>query len=350
MDVNTTGEITETVDAAPEMDMDAAVADISEDLGLVEDSGDSGDSDSTEAKSETSTQKPDEKAEKSAKTSETSEERSDEKSSDTESTTSDSKPAPRTWRAEAAAEWDKLSPTVQAEILKREEDVFKGIESYKADANFGKMMATAVKPFASVMQQYGVNPAQQVNALLNAHYTLALGSPAEKMAILNRMITDYKIDVNAEAPYVDPEVKALREELRTLKSSVQGVNQQREAEVRNGLMQQIETFSKDPAHADFDLVANDIAALLQSGRADSLQAAYDQAIWLNPVTRAKQLERETNAKAAQAKKETEARIAAAKKATAANVTTRPKSASAAAPLGSMDDTLEAVLANIKSRS
>lgn len=342
MDVNTTGDITETVDSGSGMDMEMAVADISADLGLVDDESSVGEADSSSQ--ETSTKSVEDGSASAA------EEGKEPSAEEPDAQAADRKPAPRTWRAEAAAEWDKLSPTVQAEILKREDDVFKGIESYKAEANFGKAMAAAMKPFSGIMQQHNINPAQQVNSLLTAHYTLALGTPAEKMAILNRMITDYKIDVNAEAPYVDPEVKALREELQTLKSSVQGVNQQREAEIRNGLMQQIDEFSKDPAHADFDLVANDIARLLQSGQADTLQAAYEQAIWLNPVTRAKQLERETTARAAQAKKEAEERLANVRKATAANVTTRPKSASAAAPLGSMDDTLEAVLANIKSRS
>ena len=41
---------------------------------------------------------------------------------------------PKTWRAEALAKWETLPAEVQREVLKREEDIFKGLESYKADA------------------------------------------------------------------------------------------------------------------------------------------------------------------------------------------------------------------------
>ena len=80
-----------------------------------------------------------------------------------------------------------------------------------------------------------------------------------------------------------------------------------------------------------------------------LQEAYDKAVWLNPATRAKQIERETLAKAAEARKGAEKKAAEVRKATAANVRAKPKSASAATPLGSMDESLEATLAAIKAR-
>ena len=45
--------------------------------------------------------------------------------------------APKTWRPEAAAKFATLPPEVQQEVLKREEDIFKGLEGYKADASIG---------------------------------------------------------------------------------------------------------------------------------------------------------------------------------------------------------------------
>ena len=40
----------------------------------------------------------------------------------------DSVAPPKTWRAEAAGMWAQLPPAVQQEVLKREADIFQGIE------------------------------------------------------------------------------------------------------------------------------------------------------------------------------------------------------------------------------
>lgn len=258
-------------------------------------------------------------------------------------------PAPRTWRPEAAAEWSKLPPVVQAEIAKREEDMFRGLEGYKADAQTGKAFQQVLSPYNQIFQQYGINPVAQVNNLLQAHYQLAFGSQAEKTALIQRLISDYGVQVG-EAPYVDPQVASLQQEIAALKSNLNGMVKGQETAVRADLNKQIEAFASDPAHPDFDAVAGDIAQLLRTGQAANLQDAYDKALWLNPATRAKQIERETANRAAAAKKEAEEKAAAARKATAANVTTRPKSASAAAPQGSFEDTLNATLAAINARA
>ena len=333
MEVESHGEITETTTPAAEpsdgFDMAGAVDSIGADLGF----GETAEEPATEVV-ETSAAEPSEEPAPAA---------------DPEAPPAPATPAPRTWRPEASAEWAKLPPVVQAEIIKREEDMFRGIESYKADATFGKTMQTVIKPFEHIMQQYNINPAQQINNLLLSHYKLAFGTPEEKSAILDRIITDYGLQAPGEAPYVDPQVQALQTELQNLKSSLQGVQQQRENEVRTTLAKELDTFMKDPAHAEFETVASDIASLLQTGQAQSLQEAYDKAVWLNPVTRAKQIERETLAKAAEARKGAEKKAAEVRRATAANVRAKPKSASAATPLGSMDESLEATLAAIKAR-
>jgi len=335
MEVETHGEVTETTTADAvttadpgSFDITSAVDSIGADLGF----GETATDEVVEPVAETTTTEPAETT--------------------TETETAPTTPAstaPRTWRPEAAKDWDKLPASVQAEVLKREDDMFKGIESYKADATVGKTMAQVFQPFDALFKQYDVNPAQQVSNLLRAHYTLALGSPAEKMEIFNRMVQDYNLQSPGEAPYVDPQVQALQQELRTLKSSVQGVHQQRENEVRNALATELDAFAKDPANADFDLVAADIAALLQAGQAATLREAYDKAVWLNPAARAKQISRETARVNAEAAKAAQVKADQVRKTTAANVTTRPKFASATTPLGSMDDTLEASLARIKSR-
>ncbi len=260
-------------------------------------------------------------------------------------------PAPRTWRAEAAAEWEKLPAGVQAEILKREDDMFKGIETYKADAGLGKVIKGVLEPYIPTMQKYGLDPVVQVQNLMQAHYKLALGTPEEKASMFFQLAKDYGIQIGdqGETPYVDPQVRALQTELNGIKSSLKTQEERTVAEIRNKLTAEIDAFAADPKHTYFNEVMDDVASLLRSGAAKDLSDAYDKAIWANPLTRAKEQARLTAETAATLKKEQADKIAAAKKASAANVKVKQKAVSGTAPLGSMDSTLQETLAAINAR-
>ena len=257
---------------------------------------------------------------------------------------------PKTWRADAAAKWAAIDPLVQAEILKREEDIFKGLESYKADAGMGRQLQQVIAPYQQIFQQSGIDPMQQVSELMRAHVALATGTPEQKQMFFQRLAQDYGVNLGGETPYVDPQVAGLQKQLSDLQSRLMGRERQEQSTMQANLQREIDTFASDPKHPHFDEVASDIAGLLRSGAAKDLADAYEKAIWANPVTRAKEQARltaESNAKAAQ---EAAARAEAAKKAAGANVKSKAKAASAAAPRGSIDDTLSAALTEIRSRA
>ncbi len=257
---------------------------------------------------------------------------------------------PKTWRPEAAAKFATLPPEVQQEVLKREEDIFKGLESYKADASIGKTLKGIMQPYMQVFQAQGVDPMQQVSGLMRAHVALATGTPEQKQQFFQHLAKEYGVDLDVEAPYVDPQVAGLQKQLADLQSRLNGREQQEANDARSKLQAEIDTFASDPAHQYFDEVANDIAGLLRSGAAKDLKDAYDKAIWANPITRAKEQARLTADAETKAKAEAAERAKQARKATGANVKSSAKAASGTAPLGSIDDTLSAALANIKSRA
>lgn len=263
---------------------------------------------------------------------------------------------PLTWRKEASATWAQLPSEAKAEILKREADIFKGIESYKVDAGFGKSMKTIVAPYENIMRANGVNPEVAVRHLLEGHHVLGTGSATERGNMLRAMAKAYNVDLSTlteapagEAPYVDPQVAALQKELQGVQSFIdQAQNERRQTAVSN-ISTAVDKFASDPANPYFPEVADQIATLIQRGAANTLQEAYEQAIWTNPTTRAKEIARTTAEAATKTVTEGAAKIAQVRKATAANVTTRAKSGSAATPLGSLDDTLNDALAKIKAR-
>lgn len=260
---------------------------------------------------------------------------------------------PKTWRKEATAAWTTLPAEVRQEVLKREEDMFKGLESYKADAGFGKNFKTALEPFMPILQQYNIDPVQQVRGLMSAHYTLATGSPEQKIALFQKLAGDYGVDLTnvsgENAPFTDPAVAALQNQLKAVESKLSTAEATRAAEAQAVLVKQIDAFAADPANPYFNDVANDMTTLLQKGVCSTLQEAYDKAVWTNPVIRAKEMQRQQAEASQKAAEAAATKAAAARKASSANVRVSAKSGSAAAPLGSIDDTLAATLAEINSR-
>lgn len=258
--------------------------------------------------------------------------------------------APRTWRAEAAAEFAKLPEVVRNEILKREEDIFQGIEQYKNDAAFGNSIKAVLDPYMPVLQQYGIRPDAQVADMMQAHYTLAFGSPEQKLALVQQVAKDYGIDLGAvgtAAPYTDPQVEGLQKQIKDLESKLNGMSTAQTETKRAEITAHVQKFAADPKNVYFEELAPDIAHLLRTGAEKTVEAAYEKAMWMNPAVRAKELSRQQTEKAEAERKAAAEKAEAAKKAAAANVRTRAKSGSAATPLGSIDDTLTETLATIK---
>lgn len=261
---------------------------------------------------------------------------------------------PKTWRKEAAELWGTLPEAARAEILKREDDMFRGLEAYKADAAIGRSMKSVLDPYAPIMQQYGIDPAQQVASLMQAHHTLALGSPEQKAQLFRQLAADYGVNLGELASsaevFVDPAVQALQSQVNSLQSTLTARERAEQQTRMASITSEIEAFASDPKNAHFDTVANDIAAMLKSGAAKTLQDAYEKAVWANPVTRQQEIARQQREAVEKTQREATERAKAAKRASSAVVHAKPRSVSGTAPAGSMDDTLRETLAAIQSRA
>lgn len=261
--------------------------------------------------------------------------------------------APATWRDPAKAVWATLPAEAKQEILKREQDIMQGLEGYKENAFLGKSFKQVVEPYMPILSQAGIDPVKQVGVLMNAHVSLATGSPEQKLSIFQALAKDYGVDLaslTGEAPFTDPAVQSLQLRLNAVESRNAEAERAQATERYNTYLREITAFAADPKNSHFDLVAEDMVHLIKGGAVKSVQEAYDKALWANPVAREKELERRQAETAAAQKVEDAKRVAAAKAATAANIKARPRSGSAAAPLGSIDDTIKETLADIQSRS
>jgi len=261
--------------------------------------------------------------------------------------------APATWRSEAKATWATLPPLVQDEILKREGDIFKGIEEYKADANIGRGFKDVLRPYMGVLQQHGIDPIRQVDVLLRAHIALSTAPLEGRVRMFQQLATEYGVDASDidDLRQVDPTTSRLQEKLNALESKMLEKEQSEFGVKQATLRNELESFASDPKNPYFEEVAGDIAALLRSKVATNLPDAYSKAVWANPVTRAKEQARLQTEQAEAARKLAQDKVAVARQASSATLHTKSKQSRVArnTPLGSIDDTLAETFRAIQSR-
>lgn len=248
--------------------------------------------------------------------------------------------APSSWRKEAQAEFAKLPPLVKDEILRREDSIHKGIEQYKGAAQRAQAFDEVAQPYMPMLQQFGVQPHEAFKALLSAESQLRNGTPAQKAQMTLKLISDYGIDRDAvlqalqtgEQPHVDPAYEQLQREVQLIKSQQterERIERARESEALNS---EIARFSQGKEH--FEAVRDDMAALIQVGKAKTLEEAYQKAIRLNDdVWNAVQAKQRAAEQAELAKRAKEA-----KRTASVNVASRGVIAPKAA-VGSWDDSI-----------
>lgn len=262
---------------------------------------------------------------------------------------------PKTWRKEASAHWANLPSEVKAEVLKRESDIFQGLETYKVDANFGKSVKTVVAPYEQALRSQNIDPVNVIQGLMHSHHTLATGTQQQKLELFQKIASDYRVDLSGfapagEPPYVDPAVQALQNQLQAVQSQLSATERQQTDQRKAEMSKQVDAFASDTKNVYWNEVADDMAALLTKGVVGTLQEAYDKAVWLNPVTRMKEVTRTAAVNAEKAVSEAKAKAEKARAATAANVKTRARTGSAATSADSLDDTLNEALADIRNRA
>lgn len=216
------------------------------------------------------------------------------------------KTLPKSWKKELAPKYETLDPEVQAEIYRREDDVFKGIEQYKSKATLAQEFEAAIQPYTPTLQQLGVSPIAAVKALMQADHTLRHGTMAQKQAVLMDVIRTYGVDYDPSNPPAQADSATV--ELQTVKQQLAELRQAQEQSALTPYLNAVEQFRSDPAHEHYDLLENHILSLISSGAAKDLQEAYDQAVYAHPETRQQALARQQ----AQQREAEAARVAAAK--------------------------------------
>jgi hypothetical protein len=266
---------------------------------------------------------------------------------------------PSTWKPTARAEWDKLPPSVRAEIHRRESDFMSGQHQLLPDAKLGSEMRKAIEPYRMMIEAEGGTPDRAVSDLLRTAALFRVGSQEQKLAAVGRLVQQFGIDIRPmfqqpqqgqpqpqpQQQFQDPRV----DQLLAMQRQQDYERQQRENSERETVATQFMnemTADGKPARPYLGDVIDQMAALVPMIRSENaalthaqvLQEAYDRATWANPEVRAL-LQTEHQAKLdAQRRAANQTQVADARRAASVNVPRRGSTPAPGKP-GSLEDTI-----------
>lgn len=204
--------------------------------------------------------------------------------------------APSSWKPaaqEAFLKADRGEPLTTEEIKiltqeaeRRESDFHKGVSEFKGHSERAKAYDAAIAPYQQHLQSLGVDAPTAINALMRADMTLRTSDPVTKAQYFAQLAKEYNIDLNQiqEPPQVDPQTQYLMNELQVLRNQQQMWQNQARQQEQAIAQDQLASFAT-PDRQHFDAVRNEMAFLLETGKAKDLQEAYEKAVWSDPDIR-----------------------------------------------------------------
>jgi hypothetical protein len=216
----------------------------------------------------------------------------------TEPTESDEEPQekltrPSTWKKEYVSIWDKMEKGEQiskddftkfAEYAnQRESEYKKGVSTYKAEADRAKSYENAIAPYASDLQRRGIQPTQYIENLVRAEQILSNAPYEQKVQAFQKLASDYGIQLNGgQVTQLDPYTQQLMNQLNMVNQEVSSIKGRFAQEENQRLMGEIERVRSDvEKFPHFDAVREEMAQLLELGKAQDLETAYKKAVRMN---------------------------------------------------------------------
>jgi hypothetical protein len=200
---------------------------------------------------------------------------------------------PSTWKKEYVSIWDKMEKGEQiskedftkfAEYAnQRESEYKKGVSTYKAEADRAKSYENAIAPYAQDLQRRNIQPTQYIENLVRAEQILSNAPYDQKVQVFQKLAADYGIQLNGgQVTQLDPYTQQLMNQLNMVNQEVSSIKGRFAQEENQRLMGEIERVrSNVEKFPHFDVVREEMAQLLELGKAQDLETAYKKAVRMN---------------------------------------------------------------------
>lgn len=257
--------------------------------------------------------------------------------------------APQSWAKEKHEVWKTMPPEAKEYFRQREKQMLDGLEQYKQFAGYGRNLSEAFKPYQNILKEQGVDEVKAVQYLLNAHTKLSDQDMGKRTQYFKELANLYNIDLgqqlaaNAGTSAQMPDVSPLLNKINGIESQLAQWKQREYQAVQSQVASEVETFASDPKNVYFDELSDDIVKFINMGF--KLSDAYEKAVWANPLTRQKELARVQTEQSQQLAEKRKQEAEKARKATSGNVRSRDTGKAPTEPLGSMEDTMREILAS-----
>lgn len=211
--------------------------------------------------------------------------------------------APSSWKPAAqeaylkAERGEALTPEevriLTNEANRRESDFHRGVEEFKTHAQKARAYEAVIAPYQQTFQSLGVDAPTAIGALLKADHTLRYSDPATKAQYFQQLAQQYGVNLEQiqNPPQYDPQTQYLMQQLNELRQTQAQWHNSIQQQEQTRANQELEQFSQ-AGNAHFEAVRNDMADLLETGKATSLQDAYEKAVWMNPDIRQSLIEQQ----------------------------------------------------------
>lgn len=259
---------------------------------------------------------------------------------------------PASWSAQAKADFATLPPHIQEQVVKRERDVDKGFQERAAERQKYEPLEAILAPHREEWTLAGITQEAALQQLLAAHKFLQR-DPNGAIEYLRQQYGGSQAQTQqgqAFSPQSDPVVSQLQQQLQDLQSQMQQRETAEQQRSQSELQSQIAAFQADPANIYYENVKPHMASLLRSGQADTLQDAYNQAVWASPETRPLMLAQEQKAAQASVLKAAQDKARQAGQASGSLNGSASGNAVAASTGNSIEDDVRAAMASIGGRA
>jgi hypothetical protein len=198
--------------------------------------------------------------------------------------------APKSWKADMKATWDKLDPQVASYISQREQEMSRGVEQERERLAPAVQLYQTVQPFVDEIRQMGRDPQADLRDLLHTRRLLATGDEATKLQTIVNVAHAVGIPLqqmlqqSAALPahlqhHIDPAVMAAQNQARAAEFQLAQRQQMEQQQIQQQAIAQVEQFKA--SHPHVDELGPEMQRLLQAGLATDLDSAYSKALRLN---------------------------------------------------------------------
>lgn len=198
--------------------------------------------------------------------------------------------APSSWSAEMKAEWATLPAQVQSYVLQRERDSMRKISEQGNELGKMRPVFDVAQKFQKNFDRHGVSFEQGMASLMAAQDLLDRNPLQGLAAIAQTYGINLPQAFGQQQQNMPPEIQRLIAENQRLQALA--THHQREQlaaqkaedrQLSEWAASEIATWSDGKEH--FDAVREDMKVLLESGRANDLDDAYEKACYANPEIR-----------------------------------------------------------------